>query len=230
MLMGLLDLLLPPLCIGCRKQLVCGEELICTICLHGLPETNCHLQTDNPITHRLASSSAIAYAFAHYWLYKKSPLEQLLFAMKYRSRPEIGKLLGQLYGQLLRLHQQAVMQTIDGIIAIPLHPRKLKERGYNQSDFIAEGFSAALEIPFYTDYVVRTRHTASQTNKNKTERMVNLQDAFHVSQPAYIVGKHLLVVDDVLTTGATLASCATILLTHGARAVGIATLAVVEEG
>lgn len=161
----------------------------------------------------------IAHGFALYKLRKKSHLEQVLFAMKYKNQLKIGQMLGQRYGQLL--HQAPMMQSIDGIVAIPLHPKRLQERGYNQSDFFAQGLAAALHMPVYAKCIARTRYTPSQTTKNKTERIANLKDAFKVTEPGLLAGKHLLLVDDILTTGATLTAC-----THALLAAGVAQVSI----
>lgn len=223
---GLLDLLFPPICVGCNRKLVYGETFICTICFSSFPETDSHKLTDNAITHHFVGKTTVAYGFALYTLRKKSHLEQTLFAMKYKNQPKIGELLGQRYGQIL--YQVPIMQAIDAIVAIPLHPKRFKERGYNQSDFFAKGLSASLKIPLYAKCIERTRYTPSQTTKNKRERITNLQGAFTVTQPDLLAGKHLLLVDDILTTGATLTSCTHALLAAGVAQVSIATIAIVE--
>ncbi len=222
---GLLDLLFPPICAGCNQKLVQGEKLICTTCFSSFPETDSH--KNNAITSHFVGKVAITYGFALYKLRKKSHLEQALFAMKYKNQPKIGEMLGKRYGHIL--HQAPVMKAIDAIIATPLHHKRLKERGYNQSDFFAKGLSVSSKIPLYQRCIERIRYTPSQTTKNKIERIANLEGAFKVTEPALLVGKHLLLVDDILTTGATLASCTKALLEAGARHVSIATIAIVES-
>ncbi|WP_419241857.1 ComF family protein [Cardinium endosymbiont of Nabis limbatus] len=224
---GLLDLLFPPICVGCNGKLVQGEKWVCTICFGSFPETNSHKLADNAIViNHFLGKTHIAYGFSLYRLRKKSHLAQVLFAMKYKNQPKIGEMLGQYYGQILS--ETLAMETIDGIVAIPLHPKRFKERGYNQSDFFAKGLSVSLKTPVYTKCIERIRHTPSQTTKNKKERIANLEGAFQVTAPALLSGKRLLLVDDILTTGATLASCTNALLAAGAAEVSIATIAVVE--
>ena len=224
---GLLDLLFPPICVGCNHKLVQGETLICTICFSSFPATDFHKLADNPILlNYFLGKTTIMHGFALYRLRKKSPLEQVLFAMKYKNQPKIGTMLGEYYGNILA--QVAVIQAIDAIVAVPLHSKRFKERGYNQSDCFAQGLSVALNIPLYTKCIERIRYTPSQTTKNKIERTANLQGAFKATQPALLAGKHLLLVDDILTTGATLISCTDAILAAGAGAVSIATIAIVE--
>ena len=223
---GLLDLFFPPICAGCNHKLLQGENLICTICFTRFPETDAHKLVENTIRNHFIGKATITYGFALYRLRKKSHLEQVLFAMKYKNQPKIGEILGQYYGNTLR--EIPIIEAIDGIVAIPLHRKRLQERGYNQSDFFAKGLSDSLKVTVYERCIERVRYTPSQTTKNKIERMANLQDAFEVTAPHLLRGKHLLLVDDILTTGATLASCTNALLRAGAAQVSIATIAVVE--
>lgn len=224
---GLLDFIFPPTCVGCKNKLVQGETLICTFCFSSFPETHYHTLVDNPITNRFIGKTTITYGLALYKLRKKSYLEQVLFAMKYSNQPQIGALLGQQYGSIL--YKNFIIQTIDCIVPIPLHKKRLRERGYNQSVFFAKGLSASLNIPSYPTCIERTRHTPSQTNKSKEERMINLQNGFKVTQIDLITHKHVLLADDILTTGATLIAGTKALLAAGAKQVSIATIAVVEE-
>ena len=224
---GLLDLFFPAICVGCNDTLVQGEALICTVCLSEFPETDSHTLIDNVTTHHFVGKASITYGFTGYKLRKKSHLEQVLFAMKYKNQPKIGYILGQRYGSIL--DETPMIHSIDAIVAVPLHPKKLKERGYNQSDFFAKGLSDTLHIPLYEGCIERTRYTPSQTTKNKSERITNLQGAFKAKQPDLLRDKHILLVDDILTTGATLASCTNTLLATGVGQVSIATIAVVES-
>ncbi|CDG49441.1 ComF family protein [Cardinium endosymbiont of Bemisia tabaci] len=226
-IVGLLDLLFPPICVGCNDRLVQGETLICTVCFNGFPETDSHTLIDNVTTNHFVGKASITYGFALYRLRKKSHLEQALCAMKYKNQPKIGYILGQRYGNIL--DKAPIMESIDAIAAVPLHPKRFKERGYNQSDFFAKGLSDVLDIPLYEGCIERIRYTPSQTTKNKSERITNLQGAFKARDPDLLRDKHILLVDDILTTGATLASCTNTLLGAGAGKVSIATIAIVES-
>ena len=224
---GLLDLLFVPQCAGCHTKLVQGENFICTICWHAFPETDYHTCIDNPLTYRLIGKVEITYGWALYKLRKHSRLAHVLFAMKYKKQPSIGTILGQKYGKILYDHP--MIATIDSIVPIPLHPKKLQKRGYNQSDFFAKGLSESLYLPIHTTCIERIRDTSPQINKKQKDRILNLQNAFQVTQPKLIAHQHLLLVDDVLTTGATLSACAEMLLAEGAKQVSIATIAIAEE-
>ncbi|MBX9890246.1 MAG: ComF family protein [Amoebophilaceae bacterium] len=226
-LANLLDFIFPPICSGCKNKLVQGELFICTICLHSFPKTDYPDLRDNPITHRFIPAIPITYGLALYKLKKQSLLEQVLFAMKYKNQPKIGRFLAMQCGNIW--HNDGWVETIDAIIPIPLHKKRLQQRGYNQSDFFAQGLSAALHIPIDLTCVKRIRNTPSQTKEKKETRITNLKDAFTIPQPNLILDKHLLLVDDILTTGATLASCAKVLLEQGAKQVSVAAIAVVED-
>ncbi len=226
-LTGFFNFLFPPMCAGCKKKLVHGETLVCTFCFGSFPETDSHTLAENPFTRRFIGKTTLVYGVALYSLKKKSLLEQVLFAMKYKNQPKIGELLGNYYGNILK--NSPIAENTDAIIPIPLHPKRLYERGYNQSDFFAQGLATVLELPLYLDCIKRVRNTPSQTRKNQEERMLNVKDAFKVEQPGLIAQKHLLLVDDILTTGATLVACAQTLLEQGASAVSVAAIAMVED-
>ncbi|MGI2262230.1 ComF family protein [Candidatus Cardinium hertigii] len=134
----LLDLLFPPICVGCNDRLVQGETLICTICFNGFPETDSHTLIDNVITNHFVGKASITYGFTGYRLRKKSRLEQVLFAMKYKNQPKIGYLFGQRYGSIL--DETPIIQSMDAIVAVPLHPKRLKERGTTKVIFLRKGF------------------------------------------------------------------------------------------
>ena len=136
----------------------------------------------------------------------------------------MGELLGKWYGHLLKSHQYD--QEFDGIVPVPLHPKRLKKRGYNQSTCFARGLSEALEIPVIEDTLMRIKSTTSQTKKNKLERWFNVKDVFVVKYPERIKHKRILLVDDVLTTGSTLEACLDVLNQHQCKELSIATIAV----
>jgi len=238
-LIGLLDFIFLPRCAGCKTKLVQGEVCICTICWSTFPEANYHSLLDNPVMDRFIRNQAIVHGFSLYRLRKQSNLGQVIFAMKYRNQPTLAELLGIKCGHTLRetiLDNNPQIEnkvfesfsTIQGIIPIPLHIRRLQERGYNQSDFFAKGLSKALQLPIYRDCVTRIKNTPSQTQKNKSDRMINLKEAFIVDKPDLIANKHLLLVDDIITTGATLTACAEALIQGGIHQISIATITVVD--
>ncbi|WP_336246174.1 ComF family protein [Cognataquiflexum nitidum] len=153
---------------------------------------------------------------------KKGASQSLLHQLKYKNKPEIGIELGRLYGNILR--QSGFSQNWDHIVPVPLHPLKKKKRGYNQSEQFAKGLSEALNIPVALS-LIRVQFTETQTRKSRMERIENVAEVFDVDSLDEIKGKRLLLVDDVMTTGATLITCANVLLEKGSKAVDLAVIA-----
>ncbi|WP_424582307.1 ComF family protein [Tunicatimonas sp.] len=150
-------------------------------------------------------------------------MQKLLHALKYQNHPEIGEIVGKWFGHSLK--ENAHITGVDLIIPIPMHKKKQKKRGYNQCDYIMWGLSEILSIPWSTQILVKTENTESQTRKNRMERYRNSYRSYAIRKNADIQGKHILLVDDVVTTGATLGACANLLLAGGCRAVSVAAIA-----
>lgn len=205
------SLFYPNLCAGCHVDLVRHEKIICLSCWETLPKTNFHLREKNPVAQKFWGKINIQHATSFYYFNKEGRLQQILHALKYRKQFDVGILLGQKMG--VDLLYADWIKNIDLIIPIPLSKEKMRTRGYNQSESIALGLSAVLNIPVQINAVLRVKNTASQTNKNIAERMENVKDAFAVQDAEKLKNKHVLLIDDVLTTGATLEACARELLT-----------------
>jgi ComF family protein len=205
------SLFYPNLCAGCHVDLVRHEKIICLSCWETLPKTNFHLREKNPVAQKFWGKINIQHATSFYYFNKEGRLQQILHALKYRKQFDVGILLGQKMG--VDLLYADWIKNIDLIIPIPLSKEKMRIRGYNQSESIALGISAVLNIPVQTNNIIRVKNTASQTNKNIAERMENVKDAFAVQDAEKLKNKHVLLIDDVLTTGATLEACARELLT-----------------
>ncbi|MRS61053.1 ComF family protein [Larkinella terrae] len=201
------------------------EELVCTACRFQLPETGQH-RGEALVSGQAKFAGKIPVEFVYAYLYftKKGKTQKLIHALKYRDCKEVGSLLGRWYGfQLkndIRLHEQ-----IDLIVGVPLHSAKLRQRGYNQSDWFAQGLSESLEIPWSDQALVRNQYTISQTGKDRIGRWQNVSHVFSVKNPDLVANKRILLVDDVLTTGATLEACTAALLAANSRSVGIITVA-----
>lgn len=208
----LLHLFYPNLCALCQKPLVEGEEQICLECLCDLPHTGYHRQPDNPVEQRLAGTIALEHgsAFLHYA--KGGKTQRLIYALKYYDNPELGCLLGRQAARELLSDSSPLCQA-DVLIPVPLHPRKERKRGYNQSERIAVGMGSVLGIPVRANHVTRTIQTDSQTHRSIYERWQNTCSIFKINQPDALENKHLLLIDDVITTGATIAACADALQT-----------------
>lgn len=219
------DLLFPPTCLGCQEHvLVQGEESLCTHCRARLPQTNYHLHPgDNPLFHQLAPLHAIRYAFAYLLFTKSGRTQQLLHHLKYRQRPELGRELGRWYGWTLA--ESAFQQHFDALVPIPLHQQKLKKRGYNQSYHFALGLGQSMGLPVWDDVVIRSFQSQTQTRKRRQQRWENVENIFIASQSEKLSGSRLLLIDDVITTGATIISCAQALQKAGCREVSCAALA-----
>jgi len=199
------------------------EKIICLSCWETLPKTNFHLRETNPVAQKFWGKINIQHATSFYYFNKEGRLQQILHALKYRKQFDVGILLGQKMG--VDLLYADWIKNIDLIIPIPLSKEKMRTRGYNQSESIALGLSVVLNIPVQTNTVIRVKNTASQTNKNIAERMENVKDAFAVEDVEKLKNKHVLLIDDVLTTGATLEACARELHTIENCKISIATIA-----
>lgn len=225
-----ITLLFPRQCLGCADMLARGEEFICTSCRAQLPYTDYHRlpESENPLARRFWGKVPVQYALSYLRFLRRGRVQHLLHQLKYKNQPEVGLALGRWYGH--ELAQSGILTDAPDLIApVPLHPRKLAKRGYNQSDSFAEGLAESLQIPWQAEALRRVEHTTSQTRKNRMQRWENVAEVFGVVNPAEVTGKHLLIVDDVLTTGATLEACAVVVLAAGARAVSIATIACADR-
>jgi ComF family protein len=218
-----LDIIFPRTCVACGDVLLGGENLICINCMIDLPRTNSHIQKLDKVSNRFWGKIPVTDTITFLKFSKKGKVQKLLHALKYRNKPEVGKYLGKIYG--LDLKAGGFDKKIDLIIGVPLHPTKLKQRGYNQSDCIAEGLSEALDVPYETNAVIRLIHTASQTKKSRIERFQNVENIFEVIDFEMIKNKRIAIVDDVLTTGSTLESLGITLLNAEAKEISIVTIA-----
>lgn len=210
---GLVHLAYPRLCAGCRQPLNAREEVLCLFCYQDLPLFQSHDDTRNEVVLRLAGRIPFAHASAYGLFTRDGLLQHLLHQLKYRGRKEVGRFLGKQAG--LSLHRAAWAGAIDGIVPVPLHGKKEAWRGFNQSLELAKGMAEVLQVPVLDRLLLRTRHTESQTNKSREEREVNVRNAFELTQGTKLGTKHLLLIDDVLTTGATLEAAALPILSLG---------------
>jgi ComF family protein len=214
----------PLLCEGCRRQLVASETVLCAGCETELALTNYHTMPGNETEIRFSGRFPFERATSYAWFTEEGLLQHLLHGLKYRDRSEIGTWLGTQFGVALAgVHWQ---QGIDAIVPVPLHPSKEAQRGYNQSEVIAQAMAVALGIPVWADVLTRTRATESQTSKSRSERAANVAGAFAPGKARQLAGKHLLVIDDVLTTGATTEACALVLLGMDNVKISIATIGI----
>jgi ComF family protein len=222
MLKDFLSLFFPHCCFGCHRSLVKGEELICISCISDMPKTNLHLKNENPIVSKLYNLKKLKFALAYVKYVKGGIIQRLLHKIKYDNRPDIGEVLGYWYG--VDLKTAGLDKQIDIILPVPLHRSKFRNRGYNQSSYFASGLSKALGIPCNDKVIIRTIKSSTQTKKTKVERWKNVSGIFKIEKPDLITGKHVLLVDDVLTTGSTIEACA-VELEEYCNEISVATIA-----
>ncbi|MFZ2338724.1 MAG: ComF family protein [Bacteroidales bacterium] len=218
-----ISLLLPRLCHGCGNQLLRNEKVICTECYVVIPRTNFHLIRENPVEKLFWGRCLVERAAAFSYYTRDSRIRRMIHHLKYKGAAEIGTELGRIYGNSLK--DSDFLHGIDFIIPVPLHPSKKRQRGYNQSDLISMGISDATGIPVDTGILKRTTVTGTQTRKSRYDRWTNVDDIFRVTGRQRLEGKHVLIVDDVITTGSTIEACADEILREGNTKVSVAALA-----
>lgn len=220
---GFFRLFYPKVCAVCGADLVEGEKVFCISCLYEIPLTRFWNDKENTVAKIFWGRVNIENACAYFYFVKGSKYRPLLHKLKYKGEREIGSELGLQFGQALKT--SALYTDIDFVVPVPLHPKKLRIRGYNQAEAVAEGIAKGLGKQLSTTHLIRTEFTETQTRKTRAERVKNVAEAFAVANSKEIKGKHLLLVDDVVTTGATLEACAAKLLEVKGCRVSIAALA-----
>jgi len=201
-----LSLLFPRHCYACGNHLLRNENLICTHCYISIPRTNYHIIPDNPVEQLFWGRCPIYKAAAFSFYSKGSRIRKLIHNLKYRGIKDIGAELGRIYGQSLR--SSGFTYGIDVIIPVPLHPSKQRKRGFNQSEYISMGLSEVTGLPLDLKSFTRIASSETQTKRSRYERWKNVEGIFAVTDYERLKGKHILLVDDVITTGSTLDACA----------------------
>lgn len=212
----LLNFFFPDLCVVCKEKLAENEKHLCLNCLINLPKTSNRNEQDNKLEQFFAGRfpfERIA-SFAHF--VKGGSMQQIIHELKYKNNPQIGEFIGRLCGE--ELAASAFISTIDYIVPVPLHPKRQKQRGYNQSLEVAKGISQITDIPVNSENLIRTVNNVSQTQNSRFDRWKNVENIFTVTDPDVFKRKHILLIDDVVTTGSTLESCAKeVLKCHGSK-------------
>ncbi|MBN1388433.1 MAG: ComF family protein [Bacteroidales bacterium] len=221
-----ISLLFPRLCQACGEPLVRNEKIICTACMVDIPLTNYHRVRDNRLEKSFYGRCYIEKAAAWAFYRQGGKAQMLVHRLKYGGVRPIGHYLGRLYGNILR--ESDFSDGIDCIVAVPLHTSKQRKRGFNQSGLIAEAMASSLDIPFYNNALKRMEATDTQTNKHRYERWKNVEGIFIVKHKGTLEGKHVLLVDDVITTGSTIEACANELLKIKNVRVSVAAIATAE--
>jgi ComF family protein len=200
----------PKNCPACGRPLRLFGANICGRCSQNLPETHFFEAPGNPIEKIFYGRLPISAGAAAWYFHKNSALQALLFQLKYKSNEDVGLFIGKQMGALLAASER--FDTIDALIPVPLHPQALSKRGFNQAALICEGIGQVWHKPVFTGAITRTKHTNTQTKQNRAVRWENMENAFSIKDPTSITGKHLLLIDDVITTGATIEACGKTLL------------------
>jgi len=219
----LTELIFPRLCVACGDKLIEQEQWICLDCLHHIPRTNFHLEPENPLAQMFYGRVRIEFATSFFYFSKGSKYQSLVYNLKYKGMKELGAEMGKQFG--IDLLQSVDFSSVDLICPVPLHPKKEKKRGYNQSWWIAQGMAWQMQKPLSIGNLIRVTSTESQTLKNRFERWQNVEGIFDLTNPEAFCGKHILLVDDVVTTGSTIEACAQAILSKTDARVSIATLA-----
>jgi len=219
----LFSLLFPRLCCACGTPLFTAELQLCLHCLYDLPYTDYHLYQDNRVVKQLWGRIQLQSGMALLHFKKGSSTQQIIHQLKYKGQTSLGHQLGELIGA--RMIQNPEFIIPDYIIPVPLHRSKLAQRGYNQCDCIAGGIAAVLQIPVLNNTLIKHKKTGSQTRRGRFSRYENLSHAFAVPDAAAIQNRHVLLVDDVITTGATIEACALELFKQGIKSLSVAAIA-----
>ncbi|MBW8686227.1 ComF family protein [Chitinophaga rhizophila] len=226
LLSSLLHLFYPHACDGCGMELSPAEKILCLRCHRRLPFTGFQHISNNPVEKLFWGRVDIRHAMATCYYRKGSLLQQLIYQFKYNQREDIAGHLGRQMG--LALSQSSWLYETDGLLAIPMHPDRIRKRGYNQAVVLATGVAAVTGKPLLTDIIVRNNQAASQTRKGRLLRWQNVSESFALLQRPNLEGRHLLLIDDVITTGATIEACSQLLISAGAR-VSVCTLAIARH-
>lgn len=226
MIINLLNLFFPRVCLACEALLGDNERYACTYCRNELPVTDFHSESDNAVAKRLYGRVNYVNATSLFWFNKKGKVQHLLHNLKYKGHEDVGVFIGKWLGE--ELSQIESYKQIDVVVPVPLHKSKLRKRGYNQVDKFGAEIANALRVEFNTKVLVKTKATATQVFKDRLKRIVTHEADFSVTETHSLKGKHILLVDDIITTGATIEACAHQLLRIEGVTISIATMAIAE--
>ncbi len=205
-----ISLFYPRLCFSCNNPLLLHEECICSECLYHLPQTHFHLMADNPVANQFVGKLHINAAASCYYFTKGGKVQHLIHQFKYLGFKKIGLFIGSIYGE--KLIQSPLFKDINFIIPIPLHPKKEALRGYNQAEWFARGLAITMKAKVDTTSLVRTTASETQTHKARFSRWENVKEIFDLKDNTALAGQHVLLVDDVITTGSTIEAAGQVLM------------------
>lgn len=219
-----LNLIFPEVCLLCERHLHKSERILCAKCVEGLPTTDNHLEYNYDIAKRLMGRMSCKYVLAFLFYRKKGIVQELIHELKYRNQEEVGAVLGYIYGEMLS--EAKISNQFDLIIPVPLHPKREKKRGYNQSDVFAEALARAMKVEYRNDLIKRTINTQTQTRKSRIHRWVNVEEVFEIAQEEDLSGQNILIVDDILTTGATFEAMGAVVRKYNPSTISVLAMAV----
>lgn len=217
--------LFPRLCFGCNARLYRGEKTLCTLCRNQIPLTEFNFKDENRLDKTFYGRIEVKKAACLLYYSENGIVKNLIHHLKYKNQPQIGDFLGEWYGSILK--NDSGLPTIHYIIPVPLHPKKLRQRGYNQVASFASQLATFLQATYADDILIKTRNSRTQTKKTRMFRMQHDNPLFALRNATILQGKNVLLVDDVVTTGATLEACTQALFTCNGVSVYIATMAMV---
>ncbi len=221
------NILMPPSCFGCNAHLIRGEQHLCTICRNHLPLTDYTFNEENPIDRIFYGRINIKKASSFLFFVENSTVQHLIHHLKYRNQEQISAFLGEWYGQILK--NDSSLNGIDAIIPVPLHPRKFKQRGYNQVAGFAIKLSEHLNCAYHDDLLYKTANTRTQTRKGRIGRWQDNKALYAISDKTILKNKKVLLVDDVITSGATMEMCAKALSEIEGITIYLTSMAVVPQ-
>lgn len=202
---NLLHLFFPKICVLCSDPLIEEEEQICLKCLCDLPQTNFHVRDENPVVELFAGYTSVKNATAIFHYEKGGKVQQLIHNFKYQGNKELARQLGR--QMALTLQTDPAYKDIDALLPVPLHKKRKRKRGYNQSEYLCAGIASVWNKPVNTEVLIRVSASDTQTRKSVYDRWINVKEIFTLTNPNQLAGKHILLVDDVITSGSTIAAC-----------------------
>jgi ComF family protein len=222
-ILALQHLFLPHHCAGCGSDIINNEQVLCLHCMHQLPLTGFHCHSNNPVEKMFVSRIPVTQATSYLYFSQNSLLQRIVHQLKYKGHKELGLFMGRKMGETLL--QTGRFNDIDVLVPMPLFAARERKRGYNQAFILCEGMAEVLKLPVLPNAILRRQSSETQTHKNRIERWQNMQDKFELQQSDALIDKHILLVDDVITTGATLEACGRQLLTAPGTRLSIMTMA-----
>jgi len=222
-LKDILNLFFPEICLVCKNMLSTNENIICLECRHDLPETNFTNQSNNAVEKMFTGRIPIKHATSLFFFYKKGKIQEVIHQLKYRNHQEIGTLFGDWLAEEIKTSNR--FNQIDCIVPVPIHSKKLKKRGYNQLTKFGLSLSKVLDVPFLDQELTKKDTTETQTHKGRIDRWENVKILFELQNTSTFKDKHILLIDDVITTGATLEACSNQILQCKNTKISIAVIA-----